>query len=57
LNYIKTNLKTPTPATPKQATPKPVTNINPNNNNQSNSSFYTVNAKNDVDKNKADEKD
>jgi hypothetical protein len=52
LSYIKTNLKAPLPATPTKATPKPATNINPtpNNNNQSNSSFDTVNAKDDAAK-------
>jgi hypothetical protein len=52
LSYIKTNLKAPVPATPTKATPKPVANINPtnNNNNQSNSSFDTVNAKDDAAK-------
>jgi hypothetical protein len=58
LSYIKTNLKAPVPATPTKATPKPVANINPNNNNkQSNSSFDTVNAKDDAAKHKADEQD
>lgn len=52
LSYIKTNLKAPAPATPTKAAPKPVANINPtpNNNNQSNSSFDTVNAKDDAAK-------
>jgi hypothetical protein len=53
LSYIKTNLKAPAPATPTKATPKPVANINPNpnnNNKQSNSSFDTVNAKDDAAK-------
>ena len=59
LSYIKTNLKAPVPATPTKVTPKPAANINPNpnNNNQSNSSFDTVNAKDDVDKNKDGESD
>ena len=60
LNYIKTNLKAPTVTTPKPATPtRP--NINPtpvtNNSQVPNTSFDTVNAKNDIDKNKADDKD
>jgi hypothetical protein len=53
LSYIKTNLKAPAPATPTKATPKPVAKINPNpnnNNKQSNSSFDTVNAKDDAAK-------
>jgi hypothetical protein len=59
LSYIKTNLKAPAPATPTKATPKPVANINPtnNNNNQSNSSFDTVNAKDDAAKYKNGESD
>ena len=59
LSYIKTNLKAPAPATPTKATPKPATNINPNpnNNNQSNSSFDTVNAKDDAAKYKNAESD
>jgi hypothetical protein len=59
LNYIKTNLKAPAPATPTKAAPKPATNINPNpnNNNQSNSSFDTVNAKDDAAKYKNGESD
>ena len=59
LNYIKTNLKAPAPATPTKVTPKPVANINPNpnNNNQSNSSFDTVNAKDDAAKYKNGESD
>ena len=59
LSYIKTNLKAPLPATPTKATPKPATNINPtpNNNNQSNSSFDTVNAKDDAAKYKNGESD
>ena len=57
LNYIKTNLKAPTANAPKPATPvRP--NINPmpvnNNGNVQNTSFDTVNAKNDVDKNNVD---
>ena len=57
LSYIKTNLKAPVPATPTKA--KPVANINPNpnNNNQSNSSFDTVNAKDDAAKYKNGESD
>jgi hypothetical protein len=60
LSYIKTNLKAPAPATPTKATPKPVANINPNpnnNNKQSNSSFDTVNAKDDAAKYKNAESD
>jgi hypothetical protein len=58
LNYIKTNLKAPAPATPTKAAPKPVASINPNtNNNQSNSSFDTVNAKDDAAKYKNGESD
>ena len=57
LSYIKTNLKAPVPATPTKATLKPVANINPNNNNQSNSSFDTVNAKDDAAKYKNGESD
>ena len=57
LSYIKTNLKAPVPATPTKATPKPVGNINPNPNNQSNSSFDTVNAKDDAAKYKNGESD
>ena len=58
LNYIKTNLKAPAPATPNKAAPKPVASINPNtNNNQSNSSFDTVNAKDDAAKYKNGESD
>ena len=58
LSYIKTNLKAPAPV-PTKATPKPATNINPtpNNNNQSNSSFDTVNAKDDAAKYKNGESD
>ena len=61
LHYIKTNLKAPAPVTPTKAAPKPVANINPNpnpnNNNQSNSSFDTVNAKDDAAKYKNSESD
>ena len=59
LSYIKTNLKAPVPATPTKAAPKPVANINPTNNNnkQSNSSFDTVNAKDDAAKYKNAESD
>ena len=60
LSYIKTNLKAPVPApVPAKATSKPVANINPNpnNNNQSNSSFDTVNAKDDAAKYKNGESD
>jgi hypothetical protein len=57
LSYIKTNLKAPVPATPTKATLKPVANINSNNNNQSNSSFDTVNAKDDAAKYKNAESD
>ena len=59
LSYIKTNLKAPVPATPTKATPKPAATINPtpNNNNQSNSSFDTVNAKDDAAKYKNGESD
>ena len=59
LSYIKTNLKAPVPATPTKVTPKPAANINPNpnNNNQSNSSFDTVNAKDDAAKYKNGESD
>jgi hypothetical protein len=58
LNYIKTNLKAPAPV-PTKAMPKPVANINPTNNNnkQSNSSFDTVNAKDDAAKYKNGESD
>jgi hypothetical protein len=59
LSYIKTNLKAPVPV-PTKATPKPATNINPtpnNNNKQSNSSFDTVNAKDDAAKYKNSESD
>jgi hypothetical protein len=65
LSYIKTNLKAPLPATPTKATPKPATNINPtptnsntnNNSNVPNTSFDTVNAKNDYANNKDGESD
>ena len=57
LSYIKTNLKAPAPATPTKAAPKPVASINPNTNNQSNSSFDTVNAKDDAAKYKNGESD
>ena len=57
LSYIKTNLKAPAPATPTKVTPKPAANINPNPNNQSNSSFDTVNAKDDAAKYKNGESD
>ena len=57
LSYIKTNLKAPVPATPTKVTPKPAANINPNPNNQSNSSFDTVNAKDDAAKYKNGESD
>ena len=60
LNYIKTNLKAPLPApVPTKAARKPVANINPtpNNNNQSNSSFDTVNAKDNAAKYKNGESD
>ena len=58
LSYIKTNLKAPAPV-PAKAAPKPVANINPNpnNNKQSNSSFDTVNAKDDAAKYKNGESD
>ena len=57
LNYIKTNLKAPTANAPKPATPvRP--NINPmpvnNNGNVQNTSFDTVSAKNNTDKNNVD---
>ena len=60
LSYIKTNLKAPTANAPKPATPiRP--NVNPipvtNNSQVPNTSFDTVNAKNEIDKNKADDKD
>jgi hypothetical protein len=62
LSYIKTNLKAPAPVpvpVPTKVAPKPVANINPtpNNNNQSNSSFDTVNAKDDAAKYKNGESD
>jgi hypothetical protein len=60
VQYIKTNLKAPTTTAPKPATPIRPT-INPtaiaNNSQVPNTSFDTVNAKNDIDKNKADDKD
>jgi hypothetical protein len=59
LSYIKTNLKAPAPV-PTKATPKLVANINPNpnnNNKQSNTSFDTVNAKDDAAKYKNGESD
>ena len=59
LSYIKTNLKAPVPV-PTKVAPKPVANINPNpnnNNKQSNSSFDTVNAKDDAAKYKNAESD
>ena len=57
LSYIKTNLKAPTANAPKPATPvRP--NINPipvnNNGNVQNTSFDTVSAKNNTDKNNVD---
>ena len=63
LQYIKTNLKAPTANAPKPATPirqnsNPTpTNLKTNNNNNSNvqnTSFDTVNAKNNTDKNNVD---
>ena len=58
LSYIKTNLKAPVPATPTKAAPKPATNINPtpttNNSQVQNTSFDTVSAKNNTDKNNVD---
>jgi hypothetical protein len=60
LNYIKTNLKAPTANAPKPATPiRPSINPTPvtNNSQVPNTSFDTVNAKNDVDKNKDSESD
>ena len=60
LQYIKTNLKAPTANAPKPATPiRQNSNPIPANNNSQvpNTSFDTVNAKNDIDKNKADDKD
>ena len=63
LHYIKTNLKAPTANAPKPATPirqnsNPTpTNLKTNNNNNSNvqnTSFDTVNAKNNTDKNNVD---
>jgi len=57
LHYIKTNLKAPTANAPKPAIPvRP--NINPmsvnNNGNVQNTSFDTVNARNNTDKNNVD---
>ena len=60
LGYIKTNLKAPTTTAPKPATPiRPTINptANANNSQVPNTSFDTVSAKNDIDKNKADDKD
>ena len=61
LNYIKTNLKAPNTTVPKPAIPiRPNLNSTPattNNSQVPNPSFDTVNAKNDIDKNKADDKD
>ena len=60
LQYIKTNLKAPTTTAPKPATPiRPTINptANANNSQVPNTSFDTVNAKNEIDKNKADDKD
>ena len=60
LQYIKTNLKAPTANAPKPATPiRQNSNPIPANNNSQvpNTSFDTVNAKNEIDKNKADDKD
>ena len=60
LGYIKTNLKAPTTTAPKPATPiRPTINptANANNSQVPNNSFDTFNTKNDVDKNKADDKD
>jgi hypothetical protein len=60
LNYIKTNLKAPTANAPKPATPiRPSINPTPvtNNSQVPNTSFDTVNVKNDVDKNKDSESD
>ena len=61
LHYIKTNLKAPTANAPKPATPirqnsNPTpTNLKINNNsNVQNTSFDTVNAKNNTDKNNVD---
>ena len=57
LQYIKTNLKAPTANAPKPATPIRQ-NSNPipanNNSNVQNTSFDTVNAKNNTDKNNVD---
>jgi hypothetical protein len=60
LNYIKTNLKAPTTNAPKPATPiRPSINPTPvtNNSQVPNTSFDTVNAKNDTAKNKDSESD
>jgi hypothetical protein len=64
LSYIKTNLKAPTANAPNPATPiRPSINPTPTNSNTNNNSkvpntsFDTVNAKNDVDKNKDSESD
>ena len=60
LHYIKTNLKAPTANAPKPATPiRQNSNPTPvaNNIQVPNTSFDTVNAKNEIDKNKADDKD
>jgi hypothetical protein len=64
LNYIKTNLKAPTANAPKPATPiRPSINPTPtnsntnNNSNVPNTSFDTVNTKNDYAKNKDGESD
>ena len=60
LNYIKTNLKAPTANASKPATPiRPSINPTPvtNNSQVPNTSFDTVNAKNDYAKNKDGESD
>ena len=57
LSYIKTNLKAPTANAPKPATPvRPNSNSAPANNNSNvqNTSFDTVNAKNNTDRNNVD---
>ena len=57
LHYIKTNLKAPTANAPKPATPvRPNSNPAPANNNSNvqNTSFDTVSAKNNTDKNNVD---
>jgi hypothetical protein len=61
LSYIKTNLKAPTANEPKPATPiRQNSNLIPtnlktnNNSNVQNTSFDTVNAKNNTDKNNVD---